>query len=232
MNTIIRKYTANDKMSDLIDTDYRILQLLNKLDIPLGFGEQTVQTICTKQGINTQCFLFLANLQTNKTLFNYQEVFNSLSLIDIINFLRKSHSYFIDKRLPYLKINLQNAIKNISPEIQTLLLRFFDNYSNEVDEHMNYENNTVFPYIHALIEHANTPNYTIQTFQADHTDIEGKMADLFHIFTKYIPCQNNIEMTQILLDLYMLQEELDTHTFIEEELLIPRIKELESDINK
>lgn len=230
MNTITVKYTPSSKMSDIIDTDYRILQLLNKFEIPLGFGEMTVENLCKKYQINTDCFLFLANLQSNKSSFNYLEAFNKLPLNSIIEFLQQSHNYFLDKRLPHLRNTLRNLTKELSPEIQTLILQFFDHYSNEVKDHMEYENNTVFPYIHSLMGFSSNDNYCIANFQEHHTDIEGKMADLSRIFTKYIQGGDYMEKTRVLIDIHMLQEELDSHTFIEEQLLIPRIKFMEKNI--
>ena len=41
-----RIYTPTDKMSDIICDNYRLLQVMSRFDIPLGFGDASVEEVC------------------------------------------------------------------------------------------------------------------------------------------------------------------------------------------
>ena len=55
------------------------------------------------------------------------------------NTLKKSHSYFVDFRLPAIKRKLLEAIGVSSNQIAVLILKFYDEYAAEVSRHMDYE---------------------------------------------------------------------------------------------
>lgn len=93
---------------------------------------------------------------------------------------------------------------------------------------MKYEDEVAFPYIKSLINDKTAQVYSINIFKERHNDIEEKMQDLKQILMKYISgIKDQRLMTNILIELYMCQEELETHTYIEDELMIPRVKKLE-----
>lgn len=217
------------KMSELIDADYRLLLLLNRLNISLGFGEKSVDTVCKENGFDTDCFLFLANYQSNKSIINIDEVFRKLPLSPFIQYLKSSHSYFLERRLPNIRRKLQLVFPAENKALQEVVLNFFDNYTKEVEEHMVYEDDVVFPYVYSLMDKSEKEKYSINIFEERHNDIEGKMNDLKQILMKYVPgTTDQMLMVNILTELYSSEEELAAHTFIEDSLVIPRVKEIEA----
>lgn len=224
--TIIFKKTM--KMSELIDADYRLLLLLNRLNISLGFGEKSVDTVCKENNFDTDCFLFLANYQSNKSITNIQKAFESLPLEPFLQYLKSSHGYFLERRLPNIRRKLELVFATSDKGLQHVVLDFFDNYTKEVEEHMQYEDDTVFPYVRCLMKEDCIEKYSIDIFEERHNDIEGKMNDLKQILMKYVPgTTDQMLMVNILMELYMSEEELEAHTFIEDSLVIPRVKEME-----
>lgn len=215
-------------MSDMIDADYRLLLLLNRLNFSLGFGEKSVDTVCKENGFDTDCFLFLANFQSNRSITNIQQVFESLPIEPFLYYLKSSHSYFLDVRLPNIRRKLELVFAQSEKKLQDIVLNFFDNYTKEVFEHMKYEDDVVFPYVHSLINEHNLNKYSINIFEERHNDIEGKMNDLKQILLKYVSgSTDQMLMVNILMELYMSEEELEAHTIIEDTLVIPRVKEIE-----
>lgn len=216
-------------MSDLIDADYRLLLLLNRLNISLGFGEKSVEAVCKDNGFDTECFLFLANYQCNKSITNIQHAFEGLPLEPFIHYLKSSHNYFLKKRLPNIRRKLELVFASADQKLQDIVLNFFDNYRNEVMEHMQYEDEVVFPYVQSLINTiSGDKDYSINMFEERHNDIEDKMNELKQILMKYVSGDTDqMLMVNILMELYMSEEELEAHTFIEDNLVIPRIKEIE-----
>ena len=56
------KYSGTDKMSDLICENYNLLLVMSRFGLSLGFGDQTVQQVCERQGVHTGTFLAVVNL--------------------------------------------------------------------------------------------------------------------------------------------------------------------------
>ena len=230
MQNVTIIFNKKMKMSELIDADYHLLLLLNRLNISLGFGEKSVESVCKENDFDTDCFLFLANYQSNKCITNIQEVFSKLPLAPFLRYLKNSHSYFLERRLPNIRRKLELVFPETDKALQTVVLDFFDNYTKEVLEHMRYEDDVVFPYVYSLIDKDANKQYSINIFEERHNDIEGKINDLKQILLKYVPgTTDQMLMVNVLTELYMSEEELEAHTFIEDNLVIPRVKEIEKE---
>ncbi len=228
MKNITTIFTKSMKMSDLIDADYRLIMLLMQLEIPLGFGEKSVEAVCLKNGFDPDCFIFLVNFQSSKSIINIDEEFDRLSLEPFLVYLKKAHKYFLEDRLPNIRRKLKLIYTEEEKNLQDAVLDFFDNYVGEVDEHMKYEDEVAFPYIRSLLDSTNRKNYSINVFEQRHNNIDEKVNELKRILMKYVPGGKDRKlMTNILLELYMTQEELETHTYIEDHLVIPRVKKIE-----
>ncbi len=217
------------KMSDLIDADYRLLLLLHRLNISLGFGEKSVKTVCEENNFDADCFIFLANYQSNKSIVNINQAFDILPLEPFLYYLSSSHSYFLEKRLPNIRRKLEIVFSFTDKALQDIVLRFFDDYTREVNDHMHYENEVVFPYIKSLLNNTRNSSYGIKDFEERHNDIDGKMNELKQILMKYVSgaSVDQLLMINILIELYMSEEELEAHTSIEDQLVIPRVKKIE-----
>lgn len=229
MSNITVKYGKGMKMSDLIDADYNLLLLLTRLKFSLGFGDKSVDAVCKQYDFDTDCFLFLANFQSNKAIMNnLEEIFDQLPLKPFLYYLQCSHDYFLKNRLPNIRRKLKLIFTEEEKELEDLVLDFFDNYTEEVREHMEYENDTVFPYVGGLLNSSEDDAYRIDIFEKRHNNIEEKMADLKRILMKYVSGKKDqLLMVNILMELYMSEEELAAHTFIEDNLVIPRVKNME-----
>ena len=233
MQNVTIIFNKKMKMSELIDADYHLLLLLNRLNISLGFGEKSVEAVCKENDFDTDCFLFLANYQSNKCITNIQEVFSKLPLAPFLRYLKNSHSYFLERRLPNIRRKLELVFPETDKALQTVVLDFFDNYTKEVLEHMRYEDDVVFPYVYSLIDKDANKQYSINIFEERHNDIEGKINDLKQILLKYVPgTTDQMLMVNVLTELYMSEEELEAHNFIEDNLVIPRVKEIEKERKK
>ena len=214
------------KMSELIDEDYRLLLLLNHLNINLGFGEKSVEAVCKEHDFDADCFIFLANFFSRKVM-NVEEEFEKLPIEPFLFYLECSHSYFLERRLPNIRRKLKMVFSDADEKLQQMVLNFFDLYQDEVKEHMDYEDDIVFPYINGLVSEEEE-DYSIEVFEKRHNDIEGKVSDLTQILMKYVDgSKDQGLMVNILMELYMSEEELTAHTYIEDSLVIPRVKAME-----
>ena len=124
--------------------------------------------------------------------------------------------------------------KNTSPEIK-LIDKFFNEYFEEVKEHLSYENRIAFPYFNELLRSGNQKNsdgqkndFSVEEYGEHHTDIESKLNDLKELLLKHVPVQNDrVLRRKIVVSLFELEYDLNVHSTIEETVLMPLISKLE-----
>ncbi|MBR8712751.1 hemerythrin domain-containing protein [Porphyromonas levii] len=230
MTTRSKHYTPHTKMADLVSDHYKILLLIYRFDIPLGMGEKTIKEMCEEYDVDVDTFLFIVHFLLFGEGTGQQELHKKLSLPLIIRFLRNSHSYFLDYRLPEIKRNMMEAISEAPQDIQFVINKYFDEYEEEVYQHMKYENEVVFPYAQALMEGAKDPEYGISTFEQKHDQVELKMLELKNIFIKYYPMATDYKVNNILHDLFTCSDELHNHNDVEDFIFVKIVKELEREV--
>lgn len=137
------KYSATDRMSDLICENYNLLLVMSRFGLSLGFGDKTVEQVCEQQGVHTGTFLAVVNFMDDECCIS-DEYYHKISVEALIDYLRQAHSYFLDFNLPAIRRKLIDAIDCSQNDVAFLILKFFDEYVNEVRAHMEYENQVVF----------------------------------------------------------------------------------------
>lgn len=215
----------NTKMADLLRNNLNLLFVLNQFSIPLGFGEKTIREVCAKNGIDTLHFLALIQLHRDPAAPDFQKL-NALSPEVVLYYLKKSHTYFTAYRLPEIKKKFASALEDESSK--KTILTYFEEYRNEVVDHMGYENNVFFPYVEKLLKGEGQDGYSVRTFETRHNNIEEKLDDLINLIIKYLPTSGEtLRLGDVLEDLRRCNKELNIHTFLEDKILVPQIKKLE-----
>ena len=224
-----RCYSAKDNMVDLINDDYNILPILSRFSIPLGFENKRIDEVCINAGINTNVFLFVVNYILSGKIDT--DNMNLISPIEIVDFLHNSHEYYLGYKLPHIRQNLLNALDTQHADINTAIVDFFDSYIKQVQEHFKYEECIAFPYIKGLLI-GKTSDYNINMFKEHHDDIDENISDLKNIILRYYKTSMPNKMYDVLVDIYNCEEDLRTHTNIENDILIPMISQIEAERNK
>lgn len=220
-------YRETDKMSDLICENYPMLLVLSRFGIALGFGEKNIGEVCRANNVNTCTFLAIVNFLSEEDTTAVPAVATCLSLDSLISYLHNSHDYFLKFKLPQIRVKLMEAISNSTDDVTFVIRRFFDEYVEEVNKHMLYEEKTVFPYVKALLAGEKGLKYNISIFMKRHDQIELKIAELKNILIKYYPGATNNMLNSVLYDIFVTEEDLASHNRIEDSLFIPAIMELE-----
>ena len=146
------KYHEMDPMSDVISDDYRMLQMLGRFGITLGFGNKTVGETCKAAGVDVTTFLTVVNYVKDAAHAHINEMVEQISLPCLMRYLKNSHTYFVDFRLPNIRRKLLEAIDcSSSNQIALLILKFYDEYAAEVGRHMEYEDSHVHPFVENLL---------------------------------------------------------------------------------
>ncbi len=227
------KYHETDPMNDVISDDYRMLQIISRFGITLGFGEQTVGETCRAAGVDVSTFLTVVNYVKDTVHARVSEMAERIHLPELIRYLRNSHSYFVDFRLPGIRHRLLQAL-DCSGEnrLAFLILKFYDEYAAEVMRHMDYENNAVHPYVNSLLQGrlpvGETFDDVVHRHRDNHASIEKSIVELKNIIIKYYPGDRNArQMGEVLMDIFMTEEDLLMHCRLEDTLLAESVRRLE-----
>ena len=197
-------------MCDLVCDRYPVLLIMSRFGIALGFGDKTIGEVCLDSGVDTATFLA-----------------ETISVAALVGYLRNSHVYFLDFRLPAIRRKLIEAIDCSHNDVAFAILRFFDEYVAEVHKHMDYEEQKVFPYVEGLLRGEHPEGYSIDIFRRHHDQVEAKLAELKRIIIRYYPSGSTNELNGVLFDIFTCERDLASHNDIEDRLFIPAIKRLE-----
>ncbi|MDD4609639.1 MAG: hemerythrin domain-containing protein [Bacteroidaceae bacterium] len=228
MNANKIPFTPGMQLAELIDINYKLLPILSQLKFNLGLGNASVADACSLKGVSIETFLLICNVYTYPSYKVSKKQIQEVYLPDVILFLQSSHTYYSSQLIPMLREKIGQLVENCSVKQKTVLTNFFENYSKEVDKHFKYEESSVFPYIHKLLEHQKKGKYSIERFEHNHGNIEDKLNDLKSIIMKYLPHNANESIQySTLYSIYELHENLEKHTFIENNILVPAVANLE-----
>lgn len=221
-----KSYLPSQTMRSLISDNSLLLMALSRFGISLGFGDNTVEEICRRQGIDCPTFLAIANYISGKTYSR-----EHIRMEPLMDYLRRAHTYFLDFQLPMIRRKLIDALDISSVDsIGFLILKFYDDYATEVRTHMEVENDHVFPYVDALLEGQLDKNFSIESYAKGHTHIAPKLRELKDIIVRYYPEQGNDLLTSALFDIITCEQDLWSHCQAEDELFIPAVRLLEDKI--
>lgn len=219
-----RQLRYDDVIIDIINDDYTILPLLSRFSIPLGLGNETLNDVCRRNDIDVKALLLVLNyIRTGIIDSLYISV---VSPFEVVKFLKNSHDYFINYKFGHIRKNLIAALDLETNPTNNLILKFFDSFVKKVEDHFRYEENTVFPYVENLVDGKKSA-YTIEIFERHHEEVVDALAELKNIILRYYRTTAPNLMYDVLVDIYNCEEDLASHSDIENNLLIPMVYDLE-----
>jgi regulator of cell morphogenesis and NO signaling len=221
------KYKAGDSMSSLLTENYRMLLVISRFGISLGFGDKTIGEVCRENQVDVPTFLVIVNMLLDEDgAANYAET--AFSIDSLISYLRNSHDYFLNFRLPAIRADLNGLLSKDKDELSQAILNYFDEYVAEVRKHMAYEEETVFPYVRALLAGQRRGDYAIAVFRRQHDHVSARLTEFKNIIIKYYPAKSANEINSVLFDIFNCENDLASHNAIEDRLFVPAIAALET----
>jgi len=174
----------------------------------------------------------ISNLYCCKDTINIDaRQFNAEDALQILNYLRASHIFFLEEKIPRLKkIIEQKYLEYPEDKYSRVIKKFVQDYATEVFEHMHYENTVVFPYVESLLQNKKRKSaFHINHFKKHHTNIEEKLVDLKNLLIKHLPPEyDSVVRRRLLIELNELENEINIHDYLENHLLIPLAEYLEN----
>jgi len=228
-----------------------VLHVMSRFNLPLGVGEKTIQEFCQQNHVHAYTFLFIVNFTiayTDMQQTSHIAVVDinaeahcpdadGIDLATLVTYLKQAHKYFCGFALPMIRKRLVESINYAGDDkIPVLIIRFFDEYTHEINLHMKHENNQLFPFVHNRLEGGKVTG-TIETFAHQHTKVDdehigAKLTELKNLIIKYWnrPLSTFNEeplLHSTLFDIFSLERDFATHCALEDEVLIPAMRRYE-----
>ncbi|MGV8091197.1 MAG: hemerythrin domain-containing protein [Mangrovibacterium sp.] len=234
MNKISPVIEGHTRLADAIMQNERLLLVIERFGISLGFGDKTINDVAKTYQLNPTLVLAVMNVFNNHS-FVVEDILTEEMIPGLMDYLKEAHRFYLDEKLPFIGGLIERFIEITENPDTRLLQSFFKEYADEVREHMVLEDATVFPYIQALFDHArgekvnlDSFHYCIDDFVEHHSDIEEKLEDLTSLLIKHFPpTKDRFYRNLILLELFALQYDLNDHGGIEDQILVPMVRKLE-----
>lgn len=221
-------FKSTDKLSFVIQNDYRLLQVMGRFGMTIGFGEKTILDVCQQCNVDVNAFLAVMNYVKNNTIDSIGSISSKEGVASLLKYLKNSHRYFLDYQFPSMRRSLIDSIE-MQNEIAFLVLKYYDIYVEEVRLHMANEDDTTFAWVEQMLNDDSTSSGSGQLLSKHHDSIEKKLGELKKLFLQYYPQKdNNNELNSVVIELYRTEEELRSHCLIEDNLFTPAVRKLEN----
>ena len=230
---------AELRMSELIFENPSFLVMMEHFGLDVATKDKTVEQVCRENLLNKEVFVAIANLYNG---FNPEGVahFQRTDVRAMIAFLESSHQFYLNEKIPEIQKIIDQLLlhkQSSLPEIK-LIDVFFKEYSREVEEHLNYEDEIAFPYFLELLSPSPVigkikNRFSAEEYQDHHTDIETKLNELKKLLVRHVSLKDNLPLKRkLLINLFELEYDLNIHSLIEEFMLIPLVKKIEKDSSR
>jgi regulator of cell morphogenesis and NO signaling len=198
---------------------------------------KNLNEICQDDEINIDLLLDLINCYDDLD-FLKKTNFEEYSIPDLIDYLEKSHQYYLLKRIPEIEQSLEKLTQQESFTFNYLLLMFFKEYKKDIISHFKTEDEILFPFCKVL------HNYLQKNSQEDlifilenqkkafsimgnHQENKDSINDLQNVLLKYSPNNKKLSYFEIFLNqMSVFQHDLKIHAEIEENILVKKTIEL------
>ncbi len=196
-------YKATDKICDLMSHEEDAIQIISRFGLEMGVGEQTIEQACAEYRVHTPTFLAIVNYK----VFRQKALPADIDIPTLQRYLKNAHTYFLDFRLPRLRLSLIDAIFPAGTEskISHLILRCYDEFANEIRIHIEHENEGLYE------EH-----------EHDDQRITDKLTEIKNLIIKYFPGSSNA-LICVMSDLWHTERDFADHCSIEDDILRPAL---------
>ncbi len=223
---VTREYHGGDSMASLICENHQMLIIVSRFGIELGFGDKTVEEVCKDNDVDCATFLAVVNLLLRHHDQGYKPAVDGLRAQDILVYLLSSHAYYLEVRLPAIREKLLRVMND--DVISTLLIRYFDDFVQQIKTHLRYEEEVLFPYVQRLENCENSDDYSVDRFVAKHDNIDEPLSEFKDVIIKYHKGGDSVELTGVIHDILHCSNDLMVHNIVEDRLLVPLIRQMEN----
>lgn len=217
---------------------YHMKHILERYDVR---HECTLSDL-KNMGLNEKFVGTLVRLFEEDPGFHEDEL-NAYSLDTILDYVRRTHRYYLTKKLPEIGQSIELLLMDYSDSHPLLyvLRSFYLSYKADLAHHIGDEEKNLLPYI-SMLHRANsranasailfhTHAFSLRNFINLHADTENELSQIYETIRQYQPPATNQTPYRVLLtQLQVLEKDLAVHAVIEDRVLIPRALRLEEEL--
>ncbi len=175
-----------------------------------------------------------------QTEFANIKLLNRYSIQMVVEYLKNTHYEYLNKRLPEIEQTLEILTDGFSKSnaFSIAINSLFANYRSHLEQHINYEEQKLFPYALFLSgvynlsieESLALSNYSSMQFLAEHNHSCIDISLIIKLFKAYRPDEMNASPYRLLMQqVNAFKEDMAIHELLEDHVLVPKLIELEMD---
>ena len=214
------------KMAELLERDSSLLGVFARMGLNFGYGDATVEDVCTSADIDAATFLIICKVYSDDSYRPSPEEFVDADNGVIVTYLSRSHDYYINVALKDLAADIGRMMFPCEEAHQKVIWKFFTDFKEELLKHFEYEEKNVFPYVTGPGE-----KVPLGSYEEDHSGTEETLEDLKNLVMTHLPTSaDQQEAFKVLSGITSLQSDIRKHILLEETALEGRSnKEVSSD---
>ncbi len=227
-----------------MEAQFSINQIMQRYQLPVDINLLYSYEELQRSKIDQDFIYALLHTFEDENTFSETE-YQHFPLETIIDYIRKTHRYYLSKKLCEIEQSIAILLKDYSgshPLLHTLN-NFFSAYTADLTSHIKAEESQLLPYILCLLKVEKgeadaaaysfaTKDYSLNKFTESHHDTEQDLSSVRNAIMSYQPPSTNQTPYRILLSqLHAFEMDLAVHALIEDRVLIPRALQLEKKLN-
>jgi regulator of cell morphogenesis and NO signaling len=228
--------SATNSPKSIISYNRNIDHLFGRYNIGSD-STKKLDEICQDDEINIDLLLDLINCYDDLD-FLKKTSFEEYSIPDLIDYLEKSHQYYLLKRIPEIEQSLEKLTQQESFTFNYVLLMFFKEYKKDIISHFKTEDEILFPFCKVLHNYIQKNSQEDLIFilenqkkafsiMRDHQQNKDGIDDLQNVLLKYSPNNKKLSYFEIFLNqMSVFQHDLKIHAEIEENILVKKTTKL------
>jgi len=241
MNTTI---TKDRVLLDIVKDNPLLASVVDRFGISYSKWTLTLEKACETDQVDMNLLLQMLKAFGENNYFPKEEL-SKLPLQSIIEYLIKTHIYYINSRLPRIEQFIDLLVDHYGKfDVHLYLLKdYFQDYKRDMYAHICIEERDLFPYVLRLIKCAGEDLSSLQLFNLleqnaitrfinEHHHVEDELGEIRRRLNNYSEANNHkVQITTLFYELRMFEIDLLTHGKVEDEILIPRAQEIEKSLS-
>lgn len=230
-----KRYHADDLMSEMVECNYRVLLILSRFGIGLGFGERSIGEVCEAAGVDVDTFLAIVNIALESPTRSVVESTKPIPVgendaqVDpevLLKYLMDSHKFYLRVNLPEIRRLLIEVWQAPEDDLYLVMLRYFDEFVAHIAEHSRWEEEKIFPYFRALTK-GRQIDRSCERHLGEHLQMHNQLRELRGILVNYYTQVDTAGMYEVLARLCICEWDLATHARVEAMLMEAMIARME-----
>jgi len=231
---------------ELVQDNPLLASVIDRFGIPYAHWTLSLEKASEEYDVNLPLLLEMLKAFSDNNYFPAREL-GQMPLQSIIEYLIKTHIYYIKSRLPRIEHFIEMLIDHYGRfDMQLYLLKdYFEDYKRDMLAHICIEERQLFPYVLRLIrarEEAVPQSFevfkllemnSISKFKDDHHDVEHELGEIRRRLNNYTEAHHHkVQVSTLFYELRLFEIDLLTHGRVESEILLPRAEEIEDALKR